>query len=474
MNTSKKTSTNRQVAYQTLDEEMELRNLDVQGEIPTWLDGSLFRNGPAKFETANEELNHWFDGYAMLHLFSISDGQVEYRNKFLRTESYRSASSGKMEFTEFGTDPCRDIFERFFTYFLPPKATDNANVNIGKIAQDYVAMTETPMPIRFDPKTLETLGVKEYESPDGQMTTAHPHYDPDEEATLNYVTKFSWNNQYEIFRVPDNGDSDNFIGTVPVQRPSYMHSFGMSENYIILTEFPLTVNPLNIVIGNGPLINAFEWEPDRGTRFTVVNKSTGDLVTRLETDLSFFAFHHVNAFERDDELIIDMVTYEDASVIEEFYLDNIRSDEFSPDTAELSRYSLSLTDQTVQSRVLSPEPIELPRINYERYNTCEYQYVYGVGQKDALLPDQLIKIDVNEGVEATWDETNTFAGEPVFVENPNPDSEDDGVVLSVMIDADNEKSFLVVLDAESFEEMARVEVPHVIPNGFHGQFYSDE
>ena len=32
-------------------------------------------------------------------------------------------------------------------------------------------------------------------------------------------------------------------------------------------------------------------------------------------------------------------------------------------------------------------------------------------------------------------------------------------------------SFLLVLDAESFAERARAEVPHHIPFGFHGQFF---
>ena len=46
-----------------------------------------------------------------------------------------------------------------------------------------------------------------------------------------------------------------------------------------------------------------------------------------------------------------------------------------------------------------------------------------------------------------------------------------GVVLSVVLDANAGRSFLLVLDAGSFEELARAEAPHHIPFGFHGQYF---
>jgi carotenoid cleavage dioxygenase-like enzyme len=56
------------------------------------------------------------------------------------------------------------------------------------------------------------------------------------------------------------------------------------------------------------------------------------------------------------------------------------------------------------------------------------------------------------------------------VREPGAEDEDAGVVLSVVLDAAAERSFLLVLDARSFEELARAEAPHHIPFGFHGQF----
>jgi carotenoid cleavage dioxygenase-like enzyme len=62
----------------------------------------------------------------------------------------------------------------------------------------------------------------------------------------------------------------------------------------------------------------------------------------------------------------------------------------------------------------------------------------------------------------------------VFVAAPGGEDEDAGVLLSVVLDADAERSFLLVLDAADLSELARASVPHHIPFSFHGQFARGE
>ena len=63
------------------------------------------------------------------------------------------------------------------------------------------------------------------------------------------------------------------LTTIPVDRPAYMHSFGMTERYLILTEFPLVVNPLKLLLSGKPFIRNYAWQPDRGVRFHVIDKA---------------------------------------------------------------------------------------------------------------------------------------------------------------------------------------------------------
>ncbi len=50
--------------------------------------------------------------------------------------------------------------------------------------------------------------------------------------------------------------------------------------------------------------------------------------------------------------------------------------------------------------------------------------------------------------------------------------EDDGVLLSVVLDGRTASSYLLVLDAATMTELGRARVPHHIPFGFHGQYFS--
>jgi carotenoid cleavage dioxygenase-like enzyme len=112
----------------------------------------------------------------------------------------------------------------------------------------------------------------------------------------------------------------------------------------------------------------------------------------------------------------------------------------------------------------------LLRINYRAYNCRPYRYVFGTGnQLPRNFMDQLVKVDVRERTATTWGEPGRYPGEPVFVAAPEAQDEDEGGILSVVLDAHQGASFLLVLDASSFAELARTEVPHHIPFGLHGQ-----
>uniref|UniRef100_A0A8C1TQ72 Zinc finger and BTB domain-containing protein 44 n=1 Tax=Cyprinus carpio TaxID=7962 RepID=A0A8C1TQ72_CYPCA len=97
----------------------------VKGTIPTWIHGSLLRNGPGKFEFGNQHYNHWFDGMALMHRFQIEDGQVTYRSRFLCSDSYtQNSERNRIIVSEFGTlalpDPCKNFFQRFLSRFEMP------------------------------------------------------------------------------------------------------------------------------------------------------------------------------------------------------------------------------------------------------------------------------------------------------------------------------------------------------------------
>ncbi len=451
--------------FESLADETRVDRLPVRGSLPPWLRGSLIRTGPAKWEVGERSMNHWFDGLAMLHRFSLEDGNVSYANRFLETRAYRAArDTDRISYAEFATDPCRSLFQRVTTIFSP-KISDNANVNLVKLGERFVAMTETPIPVQFDPDTLAAAGVA-YEAP-GQVTTAHPHLDRASGGMLNYAAKLGPRSTYRFFLLRPGGGSPEVIGSAPVREPAYMHSFGLTARWLVLAEFPFVVNPPSLLLSGRPYIENFRWKPERGTRFHLFDRSTGRVSGPFTTDARF-AFHHVNAFEEGDEVVVDVCTYPDPRVVKDLYLERLR--EGKPvQEAHLERFRIVPGAGEVRSERLLDEPLELARINYIRCNERQYRYVWGVGIRDGWL-GTIVKGDLVERTSSVWAEDGCYPGEPVFVAQPGAEREDDGVVLSVVLDGRTERSFLLVLDAGSLEELARAEVPHHIPFGFHGQF----
>jgi beta,beta-carotene 9',10'-dioxygenase len=481
MSVAATTSTKPTLGFTTLEQEVVVDELALTGALPDWLNGSLLRTGPAKFEVggtdaagAGQRMRHWFDGFAMLHRFTIDGGRVSYGNRFLDSHSYRAArEQQRIVYREFATDPCRSLFKRVQTLFTPGSTlSDNANVNVARLGERFVAMTETPLPVQFDPHTLQSAGVRPFEVP-GQLTTAHPHLDRASGGMLNYAAKLGARSSYRFYALqPPRGAevaaTPRVISSLPVKEPAYMHSFGLTERWLVLAEFPFVVNPLSLALSGRPYIENYRWKPELGTRFTLVDRATGESVAGFQTE-PCFAFHHVNAYEDGDEVVVDLCALADAGVIEDLYLERLRAGKPIA-TAELTRFRLRLSDRAVKRERLADEDIELPRINYARCNERPYRYVWGVGSGPGGWLERVVKVDTAEHTTLSWSQPGCYPGEPVFVARPHAEDEDDGVLLSVVLDAGAGTSFLLVLDAGDLSELARAETPHHIPFGFHGQF----
>ncbi len=464
------------LGFTTLEDEATIDELPLRGALPSWLSGSLLRTGPAKFEVGEHRMRHWFDGLAMLHRFTIEGGRVSYGNRYLETRSYRAArETGRIAYGEFATDPCRSLFKRVQTLFDASKTiSDNANVNVMRLGERHIAMTETPLPVQFDARTLATAAVATYQVP-GELTTAHPHLDRASGGMVNYAAKLGPRNSYRFYALAPDSSRPRVLASIPVREPAYMHSFGLTERWIVLAEFPFVVNSLALALSGRPYIENYRWKPERGTRFTLIDRETGRAAATLTGD-PCFAFHHVNAFERDGEVLVDVCAYPDSGIVEDLYLDRLRAGK-PVHGATLTRFQLPVPrngvdpgERTVTRSVLAEEDLELPRISYARHNERPYRYVWGNGTGEGGWLERIAKADTESGHTLSWSEPGCYPGEPVFVAEPGAEDEDAGVLLSVVLDAGAGRSFLLVLDAGELTELARAEVPHHIPFSFHGQF----
>uniref|UniRef100_A0A665UAR7 Carotenoid-cleaving dioxygenase, mitochondrial n=1 Tax=Echeneis naucrates TaxID=173247 RepID=A0A665UAR7_ECHNA len=513
----------------SVDETPEPISTQVQGTIPSWINGHLLRNGPGKFEFGNTHYNHWFDGMAMLHQFKLEKGQVTYMSQFLQSDAYKKNNeSNRIVMSEFGTlslpDPCKNFFQRFLSRFEMIEPTDNASVSFVKYKGDYYASTETNFMHRVNPETLETLEKVDWSkfiAVNG--ATAHPHYDPDG-TTYNVGNSYgSKGTLYNIIRVPpEKTDAKDTLqgatilsSIVPANKshPSYYHSFAMSENYVVFIEQPIKMDLLKIMtckLRGKALSEGIYWDPKQETVFHLVDKHTGEVSSVKYHTKAISVFHQINAFEEDGFLMLDICCSDDGQAINNYLIQNLRKSGDALDKVynTLCRtfprrfvLPLNVTSETPTGQNLNTRPsseatcvklckdkvlcqhedlhgddlhefggLEFPQINYGKYNTRPYRYFYGCGFRH-LVGDSLLKMDLKDKTLKIWYQKGFYPSEPVFVPSPDAVEEDDGVILSVVLIPSQDKgTFLLVLDAKTFTELGRANVPVNMPYGFHGTF----
>lgn len=482
---------------------------DVKGSIPNWIEGTLYRNGPGRFKFGEKFHQHLFDGGACVHKLRIQNGQVFYSNKLLDTDSYqKTLETGRLT-TNFGSvDVESSIFERFQKLFKSSnQRKDNTNVNIAPYANEQLyALTETNLMCKLNAEDLsieDTVNVTEYIH-DLKTTFAHPHIEKDGSwLTMGVNHRGSNGPEFKFVRYKGGEEGAKagnaceqaeLIATLPSSYSygySYFHSFGLSENYIIFLEQAVMLSfkeyLIKTVIFNGPLCSALITDKNIPTRIHLINRKTGEIVDKKFVTDPQFTFHCINAYENQDEIILDLISY-DADYFttavysyESSYSDQLLADKSFFPLARRVKIPLNKDDKgeiyCEIKDLKSDFPFEFPGINYSKYNGLKYKYVYGANHN--RLPFSVIKLNVDEPTEFYEkiygsELEREIPSEPIFVENPEAKSEDDGVLLVLVLCEKND--YLSVLDAKDLTEVARADIPENVKSAytFHGFFASQE
>lgn len=506
------------------DEKPDPTKADITGNIPNWLQGTLLRNGPGMFSVGETSYNHWFDGMALMHSFTFKDGDVIYRSKFLRGDTYNDNIAAKrIVVSEMGTmaypDPSKNFISRAITFLnhTVPDFTDNCGNNFLRYGKNYYATSETNYIRKIDPVTLETHDKVDYlKYLAVNLVTSHPHYDK-EGNTYNMGTCIAdkGKTKYTIFKVPASSEKDEAKGvpalkslevmsTIPCRsllNPSYYHSFGMTDNYFIFIEQPLKLDILKMATAYMRGINwasCLKFSPEDNTLIHLIDRKTGKEVGTKYYTGAMVVYHHVNAFEEDGHVVCDVIAYEDNSLYNFFYMNAMKdkSLESSPKLPYYKRFALPVqadkgieagedlvklkytTASAVKEKdgklLCHPEVlcqgVELPKLNYD-LNGKKHRYVYMTCVTMSALASKVTKFDTETKQRIEWSEDNCWPSEPVFIPRPNGEAEDDGVVLiSVTNSTSGQSSFLLVLDAKSFKEIARAHVNAELHMDMHGLF----
>ncbi len=390
------------------------QSLAVQGSLPAWLTGTVSR------EIAETT--------ATLHTFALRGGRVTY--------AQRPAFPA---LPDFFADPARAHFRTLISPFAHTPAAHTHSAQ-ARAAAELQAYAEQPLAVELDASTLGRLGVH---------APAAPRHAP---GSL-YAQARVASGDVAVYQARARGIDT--LGCLPAPALPYIHSVCSTRRYLVLTLTPLVYAERSRDAAP-TLFDHFSWSPELGAQFVLLERATGKVAGRWEAD-AFFTLHHFHAFERGDEVFVDLVAYADARILQG------GGCPLQPGT--LRRYRLLPGARRATYETHSPVSIELPRAA-ARGVEGEQRWVYGVSLRDQQpghAYDQLVRIDLHSGRDRIWTAAGCTPGEPVFVRRPGARSDEDGVVLSVVGDAGSRGAFLIVLDAASFAEIGRAGMAQRLP-----------
>lgn len=193
----------------------EWRGCQVEGTIPSYVQGTLIRNGCGIWSTENGEMySHVFDGLAKIHAYRIHSSKVEHMARFLESSWYNEyTKSNKQKLPHgIGIGPVLDANEEAKSGLLTTlQATlasakfDNAPVNIwdwtpniqDPAKKRVTALTDAPPRTTIDFDTMDTLsssamntlaeGARGFE----MLITSHPLYNQNKQSSATSVESYN-------------------------------------------------------------------------------------------------------------------------------------------------------------------------------------------------------------------------------------------------------------------------------------------
>jgi all-trans-8'-apo-beta-carotenal 15,15'-oxygenase len=463
-----------QGGYESLKEEFDYWIDDIEGEIPSNLLGTLFRNGPGLLDINGQRLHHPFDGDGMISRITFTNGRAHFRNRFVQTEGYLAEKkAGKILYRGvFGTQKPGGWLANIFNF----KIKHIANTNVIYWGGKLLALWEAAEPYLLNPQTLETLGNEYF---DGGLAkkeafSAHPKIDPNGKL-VNFAIKPGPSTTITIFELNTKGEITSKQNH-SVSGFCFIHDFVITENYCIFFQNPVDFNPIPFALGISTAGQCIKFQKNQPTKILIIprtGKIQNQKVQVLETQAGFI-FHHVNAFEEENNIIIDSICYQSLTEVEPN--SDYRETDFDANSpAQLWRFNLNLSDNKVENKLIGHRACEFPTIHPNNVGK-PYRYLYAAAadQKVVNAPLQgIFKYDLELETEELWSAApRGFIGEPIFVPRPNSQQEDDGWLIALVYDAEHHRSDVVILDAADLAKgaIAKLHLKHHIPYGLHGSF----
>lgn len=292
-----------EAGYFTLNDEI---CEEMEGALPTDIEGTFFRNIPAKYEAGKDLVTHPFDADGMIAAISIKDGKASFRNRFVQTKGYKEEKRYKRRLyrCSVGTQKPGGILANAFNMNFK----NVANTNVIYWGKRVLALFEGGLPHLLEPDSLRTVGPYTFKGKvsAGDRVTAHPKHDP----VNNRICVFSPDvkspkvAEISVREFTEDMKCAAERKFVVEGAFSLLHDFGVTENYYVFIQSPIDMDILPLVLGTKTSSDCLGFDENGKSMMYVVprNDPEGE-VKQIELD-PFFGYHIANTYEDKDGNIV--------------------------------------------------------------------------------------------------------------------------------------------------------------------------
>lgn len=447
--------------------EYDVTGLEVVGDLPADLQGVYLRNTENPLHDSLGRY-HPFDGDGMVHALHFHDGRVDYRNRFVRTKAFEAElEAGEPLWAGVTEDPARSLRPGWGARAGSKDAssTDVAFHNGKALTSFYLCGDLYAM----DPRTLEQLGPEDWggDFPTDWGVCSHPKVDErtGEMLFFNYSTEYP----YLHFGIVSAAGELEHYAPVPLPGPRMPHDMAFTEHYVVLNDLPLFWDPAALAAGH----YVQRWHPELPARFAIVPRRGGEKDIRWFEASPTNVLHWINAYEEGDEVVLDGFHQgrpdprrpdDDRFQASARYLDANQLE------TRAHRWRFDLRTGATREEFLDDEFLEFGMINAGRAGK-PYRYTYAMSaQPDWFLFNGLTRFDTATGERQRWRfPPGVFASESPMAPRPGATGEDDGYVMTFVMDMNTDSSECHVFDASDVAAgpILRVLLPERLSSGTH-------
>jgi carotenoid cleavage dioxygenase-like enzyme len=446
--------------------EQTLFDCEVEGEVPTNLNGTFYRVGPdAQYPKAKAfEDDIFFDGEGHVSKFQFRNGHVDFMSRYVRNDRWQAQHEAR-----------RSLFGYYRNRASDDASVQNVrrgshNTHVWVHANRLYALKEDSPPALMDPQTLTTLDAN-YTFGDAlksETFTAHPKNDPDtgEMIAFGYEARGLGSTDINVIAV---GRDGRINWSVWVNAPycCMIHDFAVTRRHIAFLAIPMVYSKASPV--------HWAWDSTQRPWLGVMRRGGDGKDIRWVPGPMNMSDHTMGAWSDGDKFYWDM----DGADSNRFGFFPHLHDQFDPvkGLARVRRFSMDLAKKNIRNfnmEILYADVTGALSRQDDRYTMDPYRYGFLMSNTPGKGPGWTMFDHQTRSHRTYHPGLDITLAEVVFAPRRKGAAEADGYLMGVAYFVKENRSEVLILDTQDITAgpIARVQLPNKATPQIHGNWIS--